>query len=103
MRAPKIYSYPTVKVTAAIQMQLFNQLKKSGHFFRATFIKKTNNELREMVCRFGVKKYVNGKGMKYDPLSKGYLPVWDSEKMDYRMINLNTLLTIHYSGTTYQW
>lgn len=99
----KTYPYPTIKTTAAIQMQLFNELRKTGHFFKAVFIKKTNNQIREMVCRFGVKKHVNGKGLKYDPLSKGYLPVWDSEKQDYRMINLNTLMLIHYGGKSYQF
>ena len=97
------FNYPTIKVTPAIQMQLFKQLRESGHFFKAAFIKKTNNELRIMVCRFGVKKHVNGKGLKFDPLSKGLLPVWDSEKMAYRMLNLNSLMTIHYAGDTYQF
>ena len=97
------FNYPTIKVTPAIQMQLFNELKKTGRFFKAVFIKKTNNELRIMICRFGVKKHVNGKGMKYDPLSKGLLPVWDTEKNAYRMLNLNSLMTIHYAEKTYQF
>jgi len=99
----KTYSYPTIKVTPAIQMQLFKQLRVSGHFFKAVFIKKTNQEMRTMICRFGVKKHVNGKGLKFDPLSKGYLPVWDTEKLGYRMLNLNTLLLIHYAEKTYQF
>ena len=99
----KTYPYPTIKTTAAVQMQLFNELKKTGRFFKAVFIKKTNGEIREMVCRFGVKKHVNGKGLRFDPLSKGCLPVWDTEKNAYRMINLNTLMLIHYAGKSYQF
>ena len=99
----RIYPYPTVKVNAAIQVQLFNKLRETGHFFTAVFIKKTNGELREMTCRFGVKKHVNGKGLKFDPVALGYFPVWDSVKQDYRMLNLNTLSYIKYAGTTYQW
>jgi hypothetical protein len=56
-----------------------------------------------MVCRFGVKKHVNGKGLKYDPLERGLLPVWDSEKLDYRMLNLNTLIAIQYQEKTYKF
>ena len=97
------FSYPTVKATPAIQMRLFKQLKDTGHIFKASFIKKTNNELRIMICRFGVKKYVNGKGLRFDPLSKGMLPVFDMEKNAYRMLNLNSLLVIKYQGTTYQF
>lgn len=99
----KSYPYPTVKVNAAIMVQLFAELRKTGHFFTAVFIKKTNGELREMTCRFGVKKHVNGKGLKFDPVSKGYFPVWDSVKKDYRMLNLNTLLFINYAGKSYQF
>ncbi|MHA2181649.1 MAG: hypothetical protein ACXAAH_09525 [Promethearchaeota archaeon] len=94
---------PIIKVTPAIQMQLFKQLRESGSFFKALFIKKTNNELRIMICRFGVKKHVNGKGLKYDPLERGYLPVWDSEKLDYRMLNLNTLIAIQFQEKTYKF
>jgi hypothetical protein len=97
------FTYPTIKTTAAIQMRLFKQLRESGHIFKAAFIKKTNNELRIMIFRFGVKKYVKGTGLKFDPLSKGLLPVFDMEKNEYRMLNLNSLMTIQYQGKTYQF
>lgn len=99
----KTFNYETVKVTPAIHERLFRDLKETGQFFTAVFIKKTTNELRLMVCRFGVKKHVNGGGLKYNAKDMGYLPVWDSEKKDYRMLNLNSLLLIHYAKKTYQF
>ena len=78
-------------------LQLFTTLRKSGHFFTAVFIKK-DDTIRQMHCRIGVKKYVNGKGMKYNPLEKGLLTVWDRQKEAYRMINLKRLLYISYGG-----
>ena len=104
------YNYPTIKVTPAIQEQLLTKLRETKHFFVAVFVKKTNGEIREMTCKFGVKKHVNGKGLKYRPIDKGLLTVWDPSKIDlengdkgYRSLNLNTLMLIHYAGNTYQF
>lgn len=58
--------------------------------FHVEFIKK-DGTLRKMNCRLNVKKGVNGKGMAYDPIEKGLLPVWDLEKNSFRMINMKTV------------
>ena len=58
--------------------------------FSVTFIKKDGSE-RTMVARLHVKKGVNGKGMAYNPVEKGLLPVWDMQKNGFRMINLKTV------------
>ena len=95
-------TYPNTKSTnLAEAFKLIDELKQTGHFFSAIFIKKTNGEVRHMTCRFGVKKYVNGKGLKFNPTSKGLMVVWDSVKKDYRMLNVNNLLMIHYKGTAH--
>ena len=47
--------------------------------FSVTFIKKDGSE-RTMVARLHVKKGLNGKGMGYNPVEKGLLPVWDMQK-----------------------
>ncbi len=106
----KTYPYPTVKVTPAIQEQLLTKLRRTKHFFAAVFIKKTDGTIRVMNCKFGVRKHVNGKGMKYKPLDYGLLTVWDPSKVDpekndkgYRSLNLNTLMLIKYAGVTYQF
>lgn len=58
--------------------------------FSVTFIKK-DGSVRTMVARLHVKKGVNGKGMAYNPVEKGLLPVWDMQKNGFRMINLKTV------------
>ena len=45
-----------------------------------------------MNARFGVKKYLNGGELPYDPIAKGLLPVFDMQKNAYRMINTDTLI-----------
>ena len=48
----------------------------NGKIFRVSFTKKDGSE-RRMVCRTGVSQYVTGEGLKYDPRSRGLLPVFD--------------------------
>ena len=62
----------------------------AGRIFFVEFIKK-DGSLRKMTARLGVHKGVNGRGMRYDPVAYGLLPVFDMDKSAWRMINLNTL------------
>ena len=82
--------------------------EKRGEIFSLTFIKK-DGSLREMQCRLGVKKGLKGTGLKYDPIAKGLLPVYDmalaksgvEASKAYRMINLNTVKTLKLSKNSY--
>jgi len=64
--------------------------ESAGRIFYAEFVKK-DGSLRRMTARLGVRKGVTGKGMRYDPLERGLLPVFDMDRADWRMVNLNTL------------
>ena len=66
----------------------------AGRIFYAEFIKK-DGSLRKITARLGVRKSVTGKGMRYDPAAYGLLPVYDMDKAQWRMINLNTLKRLH--------
>jgi len=72
--------------------ELIKQMQ-SGKIFTAEFIKKDNTK-RIMNCRTGVKKYITGKGLSFDPMSKSLLPVFDLQKKQYRFINLSTLISV---------
>jgi hypothetical protein len=74
-----------------------------GKWFTVTFIKRTDGTLRTMTCRTGVKKYVNGVGLAYDPKSLNLRSVWvaneGKEGADaYRSINLETVTEIKANG-----
>ena len=71
-----------------------------GRIFYAEFIKK-DGTLRRMTARVGVSKGVNGKGMKYDPVKRGLVPVYDMDKDAWRMINTGTLCRLHTGGMQY--
>ena len=41
-----------------------------------------------MNCRLGVKAYLSGGGLKYDPNTKQLIPVFDLSRREYRMISI---------------
>ena len=74
--------------------------ENKSNIFSVVFLKK-DGTIRRMICRLGVKKYVNGKGLKYDPIERGLLGVFDMQKEAYRMVNLNTISNIKMKGVEY--
>ncbi len=75
-------------------------LDTKGKIFTAEFVKKDNSK-RKMNCRLGVTKGVNGKGMSYKPLQRLLIPVFDMQKNEFRMINLNTMYSLKVNRKKY--
>ena len=73
---------------------------KNGRIFSVTFIKK-DGTTRRMSCRRGVKKGLTGTGMRYNPMSKALLPVYDMQKRGYRMVNFDTVVSFDLNGEQY--
>jgi hypothetical protein len=55
-----------------------------------------------MNARLGVKAYLKGGELPYDPDAKGLIPVYDVKTRDYRMINLNTITNLKIGNNQYQ-
>ena len=72
----------------------------NGKIFSAVFRKK-DGEKRLMNCRLGVRKYVKGVGLKFEPKQRSLVGVFDMVKHSYRFINLNTLEQLKLNGHTY--
>lgn len=72
-----------------------------NHFLTVEFVKK-NGSLRRMTCRKNVRKHLHGGSLRYDPIEKGLLPVFDVENNDYRMICLNSIRTITMEGNKFK-
>jgi hypothetical protein len=95
-----------IKLPLVDIIQLIKDTK--GAFFTVKFIKKDGTE-RIMNCRLGVKKYLHGGELPYDPVAKGLIPVWDpiaAKKQDksegYRSISTNTILSAKIGGKEYE-
>lgn len=69
----------------------------NGRVFTAEYVKR-DGTIREITCRLGVKKHLKGGTLKYNPLDKLLMVVFDMQKKEYRMINLNTLRALKING-----
>ena len=87
------------------QLGLLIQSYNGDHFFSVKFIKRTTGETRDMVCRKGVSKYTKGGELKYDPIEKGLVGVWEANNPTpdkaYRMIPLEGLIEAKIDGNHY--
>ncbi len=95
-----------VKVTRESAVKIILEIKEEGTFFGVKFIKRGNGELREMVCRGGVRKHLKGGELGYVPSEKALIGVWDSTVEDntkaYRMIPYEGILEVSSGGITYK-
>lgn len=87
----------TISKNTAIK--LINQAR--GEFIGVTF-KKIDGTRRDMNCRLGVSKHLNGLGRNYNPIEYGYLSVWDTQAKDYRFVNTKTLSRLTTGRKTYK-
>lgn len=68
----------TVVDGTEVTVDLLRQLVgPEGYFFHVRFQKRTKNEVRDMTCRFGVKKHLAGGVAAYDFKEKNLLCVYD--------------------------
>ena len=74
--------------------------QNKGNVFSVVFLKK-DGTIRHMTCRFGVKKHLKGGELKFNPLERSLLVVFDMQKESYRMINLETISNINMKGVDY--
>jgi hypothetical protein len=72
-----------------------------GRFFTVTFRKK-DGTTRVMNARLGVKAYLRGGSLPYDPEEKNLLPVYDMKSKGYRMVNLDTVSNIKIGNLEYE-
>ena len=75
----------------------------NGKIFSSTFIKKDGTH-RLMTARLKVSKGLkeDAKPRPYEPSKYNLICVYDMTKQGYRMINLNTLLTLSINKNNYK-
>ena len=76
--------------------------ESKGLIFSTTFIKK-DNTVRTLTGRLKVTQYLkeNAKKQPYDPSKYNLQPVYDLKAKGYRMLNLNTLITLSINKEKY--
>lgn len=76
-------------------------LVSNGAIFSVEFIKRSNGELRKMVCRLGVKKHLRGGAKAYDAKQHNLLTVFDMEKEGYRSIPVDSIQRLSVNGQAF--
>ena len=71
----------------------------NGRFFSCTFIKKDGTK-RVMNGRIGCHKGVKGVGRKFS--TPNLVTVFDAKAKEYRMINVDTMLTFNCGGFSWK-
>lgn len=72
-----------------------------GKIFSVTFVKRTNGEVRDMVCRLGVEwegGWDTEGHREWEPSDYDLMQVYDMQKQGYRMINLPKVLELRADG-----
>jgi len=67
----------------------------------SVYFQKADGTMRTMVCRRGVRKYLRGGELPYDPKLRLLLPVFDMTLRQYRMVNIASLVSFKVSGETF--
>lgn len=82
--------------------ELVDKIKKTnGKIFNVTFIKRTDNSKRRMNARLGVKSYLKGGQIPYNPIDKQLIPVFDMNKKGYRSISTENIISATILGEQY--
>ena len=88
------------QMTTITKDEAVQKIKDSnGRIFTVTFVKKTDGQTRKMNCRLGVKKNLKGTGRSIDP--KKFIGVYDLQKDDYRVINIEGIQELKIKGQEY--
>ncbi len=73
----------------------------NGAIFSVSFVK-ADGSYRDMTCRTGVRKGVNGKGLAFEPSDYDLKTVYDVQAKGFRMINLDSLYRLTMDGQTFE-
>jgi hypothetical protein len=82
----------------AVQFLKEHRANGNGRTFSATFVKRTDNTLKTLNCRFGVTSALKGGKAAYKASDKGLMVVYDQNAKGYRSINLAALKEIQIDG-----
>tara|TARA_R110000782_G_scaffold162904_1_gene254676 strand:- start:241 stop:516 length:276 start_codon:yes stop_codon:yes gene_type:complete len=74
--------------------------ESKGLIFSTSFIKK-DNTIRTLTSRLFIKYKKTGIEPPYKPSDYNLIPLYDMKKKAFRMLNLNTLLTLSINNNKY--
>ena len=73
---------------------------KSGRIFSITF-EKADGTVKTINARLGVRKHINGKGMRYVPENYNLMVLWSMTDKGYRAVKRDKIKSIKSNGVLY--
>jgi hypothetical protein len=73
--------------------------KTNGRIFKVFFVKRTDGQIREMLCRSGVHLDTTGEGLKFEPTCKKLFCVWNILKREHKFISMENVLCLIFKKT----
>ena len=89
----------TIEVSREKAVELIKNCKQ---FYRVSFIKRSTNSLREMICRNGVQKHLKGGELKFNPKAHSLVMVYSMDAKDYRSIGIEGIQEVKIAGIVYK-
>jgi hypothetical protein len=104
MKAKTIVKFQTTKKPSINDVL---KITKGGQFFHVVW-RKDGGELAARSFRRGVKKGVTGKGLNFNPIKKGLLPVYDPAadmrgETFFKLVRAKNIISIKARGIKYVW
>ena len=76
---------------------------KTGNIYSVSFQKSTDGSIRKMICRGKVFKALRGGTLKFNPLERDLVQVYDMRKKGYRLIPCENVISIKAKGKYEEW
>ena len=102
-------SNPMLKVSNGVARSILRAT--NGQFFSVTFKTRGTGEIRTIVGRTGVRKGVNGHGMRYNPANHDAITLWDNGNVPnaegkksegHKTVPLNDIRELHAGGAKFR-
>ena len=71
---------------------------KTGNIYSVSFKKRTDGTIRKMICRGKVVKGLRGGTLKFNPLERDLVQVYDMRKKGYRLVPCENVISIKAKG-----
>ena len=76
---------------------------KTGNIYSVSFQKRTDGSIRKMICRGKVFKALRGGTLKFNPLERDLVQVYDMRKKGYRLVPCENVISIKAKGKYEEW
>jgi len=81
--------------------ELVEKIKAAKGFYSVTFVKRTTNSLRRMICRNKVQKHLAGGERKYNPVNHDLIATYSMDSKGYRTIAIEGIKSAVIDRVTY--